>query len=66
VKSTSEIHPAITENTEDSLVKCMPHLSMRESHNNSNIKTSLQYQLFFNVAIAKHSKDYAHDYQGPL
>ena len=32
-KSTSAIHPAITENMEDSLVMCVPHISMSESHN---------------------------------
>jgi len=33
MKSTSAIHPAITKNTEDSLVKCASLISMRESHN---------------------------------
>ena len=32
MKSTSAIHPAITENMEDSLMKHAPHISMRESH----------------------------------
>ena len=35
MKSTSAIHPAITENTEDSFVMRMPHISMHESHNTS-------------------------------
>ena len=33
MKSISAIHPAITENTENMLVKCTPHISIRESHN---------------------------------
>jgi len=32
-KRTSVIHPTIMENTEDSLVKGMPHISVDESHN---------------------------------
>ena len=35
MKSTSAIHPAITENTEDSLMKRAPLITMRESHNAS-------------------------------
>jgi len=35
VKSTSAIHASITENTEDLLVMCVPHISMRETHNAS-------------------------------
>ena len=35
MKSTSAIHPAITENTENILVKRTPHISIRESHNAS-------------------------------
>ena len=32
MESISAIHPVITKNTEDSLVKGVPHISMRESH----------------------------------
>ena len=32
MKSISVIHPAITENTENILMKRMAHISMRESH----------------------------------
>ena len=31
MKSISAIHPAIMENTKDSLVKCPPHILIRES-----------------------------------
>ena len=33
MKSISTIHPAITENTEDSFVKHASHTSMHKSHN---------------------------------
>ena len=33
MKCISAIHPAITENAEDLLVKCAPQISMHESHN---------------------------------
>ena len=33
MKSISAIYPAITENTQDILVKRVPHISTRESHN---------------------------------
>ena len=33
IKSTSAIHPAITENIEDSLVMHVPHISLYESYN---------------------------------
>ena len=35
MKSISAIHPAITENMENILVKCAPHILIRESHNAS-------------------------------
>ena len=35
MKGISEIHSAATENTEDSLVKCTPYISICESHNTS-------------------------------
>jgi len=38
MKSISAIHPAITENTENTLVKCTPHpiaIAIHESHNTS-------------------------------
>ena len=35
MKSISAIHPAIMENTENMLVKRVPHISIRESHNTS-------------------------------
>ena len=33
MESISIIHPAIMENTKDSLMKCAPHILMDESHN---------------------------------
>ena len=33
MKSISAIYPAITENTENSLMERAPHISKRESHN---------------------------------
>jgi len=35
MKSTSAIHPAVTESMKDSLVKRPPHILMCESHNAS-------------------------------
>ena len=35
MKSISAIHPAITENTENSLMKCVPNISIRGSHKTS-------------------------------
>ena len=35
MKSISAIHLAITEKMENILVKCTPHISIRESHNAS-------------------------------
>ena len=35
MKSISTMHPAITENTENILVKRASHISIRESHNTS-------------------------------
>ena len=39
MESTSAIHPAITKNMEDLLVKLTPHISMRKSHNASMLNS---------------------------
>jgi len=50
MKITSAIHPAITENMEDSLVKHTPHISMRESH---NVPISATLNSFHNIITVK-------------
>ena len=52
MKSTSAIHPAITENTEDSFVRQVPHISMCESH---NALITAMLNLFHNNIIAVRS-----------
>jgi len=47
MKRSSAIYPAIAENTEDSLVKCVPHISIHESHNASVLAMS---NSFYNIA----------------
>ena len=43
------IHPAITENMEDSLVKQAPHILMSESHNASISAMSISFHNIINV-----------------
>jgi len=50
MKSTSAIHPAIMENMKDSLVKCTPHILMRESHNAS---ISAMLNSFHNITAVR-------------
>jgi len=40
VKSICAVHPDLTENTENSLVKHVPHISIHESHNASILAIS--------------------------
>ena len=50
MKSISAIHPAITENTENMLVKHASHISIRESHNTlDNSSISAMSNLFHNI-----------------
>ena len=46
MKSISAIHPAITENTENILVKRAPHISIRESH---SVSISAMVNSFHNI-----------------
>ena len=48
MKSISAIHPALTENTENMLVKHVPHISIRESRNAS---ISAMSNSFHNIVI---------------
>ena len=50
MKSISEIHTAITKCTENMLVKCAPHTSMRESYNTS---ISAMLNPFHNIISSK-------------
>ena len=71
MKSTSAICPAITENKEDSLVKHVPHIYMRESHNTSisgmaisfhNITRKIKNQNFQKrIGIAEKSQETSRD-----
>ena len=45
MKSISAIHPAITENTENILVKRAPHILIRESHSCNGELVSLHIKL---------------------
>ena len=48
MKSTFAIYPAIMENTEDSFMKCMPHILMHESYNTS---ISTMSNSFHNIIV---------------
>jgi len=54
MKSIFAIHPAITENTENMLMKCVPHFLIHESH---NVSISAMSSLFHSiVSKAKYEK----------
>jgi len=56
MKSISAIHPTIMENTENMLVKCVPHISICESHNAS---ISAMSNSFHNIVSWHKSSPYA-------
>ena len=51
MKNTSAIHPAIMNNTEDSLVKCAPHILICESYN--SLISAVLNSFHYNIAVRR-------------